>query len=231
MPIIKPAVASGSGGSSLTSDQISLLTTLTGISNLNTLLSLLGNLNNIPNLTDLLTSLGAVGGTIRVPVVISEQTLNAQSSVTIDGLNGNEDGDYLIEFDGSLSTYGVISALPNDVSNGFEGIGYISTNGGGTASVPANSGFVLHNPNWNIPGDSISLKATLNAVTGKARIMKSFVGADGMSIGWNVDGSLTSIWNDTTTNIRSFVLNVSPGTLTGTLRLCKVLEVNLAGSS
>jgi len=169
------------------------------------------------------------GAKIRLPILIEKKTVTDASSVTFDNLNGDQDIEYLFVYDithPNTSAGGNIRILPNNISTNqrFAASGADYNSNGHYRWQGPQLYFAHFEPNLlirSIGQVSFFAKTGLNRVSeGKNR----FYGSNNNI--WIID--FASVWNDTTTNITSFVLSPDVSkTFTGTISLYKIIEIDI----
>lgn len=168
------------------------------------------------------------GSKIRLPVLIEEKTIPAgTTSVTFSNLNGDVDGEYLIEGNVILVPTGsdnVINLQPNgDTGANYVGvcIAGLSTTTLGSSSTSA---LRLVQSN-NVATSYGKFSARIYPVTGILRKFES-IGSSQLS-GRALSHVSSGHWTNTASNITSLVCIVSNGSFSGTIKLYKMVDITL----
>jgi len=166
------------------------------------------------------------GKTVQHKVLIESKTVTNVNSVTFTGLNGDVDGEYIFESNIDITGNGHdtwVYLQPNGLGN--DGLGVTFIFGAESGVGYSNESFIAINSNsWALDGKSIS-SGKFYAKSGTKRIMtctKIFFSNDN-SRKHTID--FLGYWLDTTTNITSFLLTMPYGTMTGTIKLYKMVDV------
>ena len=157
--------------------------------------------------------------------LVEEKILPAgTTTTTFSGLNGNEDGEYLIEaelnIEGSTDTW--LWVTPNGITTNQGYDYYMWWNGGGGRNSNENAArmFLVRGT-----GTFCNINAKLKPKTGVPRIMHTD------SASFKDQSSRTgyiarSYWSDTTTIITSLVINTSGSPFNGKIRLWRRIPIN-----
>lgn len=158
-------------------------------------------------------------------LVEEKKDLSGVDSVTFSGLNGDIDEEYLIETDITINSPGVAAfllLLPNGVSSDQKTNSLLIYNGNLTRETTSN--LVLSRTDWAESGH-VQSKSTFFAKTGFVRVLTGkslFVPSSTVDLSSRHDSGR---WTNSTTLITSLVINTSPGTLSGTIRLWKKIPI------
>lgn len=169
------------------------------------------------------------GGVFRVPQLIEEKTLPAgTTSVTFSGLDGDSDKEYLCEFNLIIVLGNGGAGLiwkPNNSSSNQDAVQhrYHSTWDG------YSGGNVSRLVYQGTTGDTVYCSGyfIFNAKTGSIRTWRghstSYISSP------TLGHSNSGVWTDTGTNLTSIVILPDVGTFSGTIRLYKMVDLNLGG--
>jgi hypothetical protein len=165
------------------------------------------------------------GLTVQHKVLVDSKIVNNVSSVEFDGLNGDEDGIYILEFNGQLFITDnlLLVHLNNDAAN-YKYAGSVDNNAN-TAGTPYSStnGLILAGTPWNNSNQYTTAKMNILAKSGVPRIVYSNSAGYGDSYGIYFDGG--GAWNNSTSNITSITLVAGNGTFSGTIKLYKLVDI------
>lgn len=180
----------------------------------------------LTNIETLLTALS--GKTVKIPVLIETKTLPAgTTTTTFSSLNGDSDLEYLlitnVTFD-SCSNDSTITLQPNTLTTNLSSVRHfvyhnshsyskydtalaIATNG-----LKSDSQIVVETKIYPKTGKNRSvISRSLNTYSTSYRGVDDFVG----------------VWGDSTTNITSLQLILSSGSMSGTIKLYKMVDISL----
>lgn len=167
------------------------------------------------------------GGTFQIPQLIESKTgISAQSSVTFSSLNGDSDEVYLIRYGVTLSNQDTAFCLqPNNSSTGLKSATiqmYTSGAVGGTYDTTIWLGTSYATNTALIQGDVL-----LNAKSGTYRggfCKSNTIGSGGSH---PVQNNTNFQWSDTSTNITSLVFLPNAGTVSGWIKLYKMVDLTI----
>jgi hypothetical protein len=169
-----------------------------------------------------LSALNSVNGKIRLPILIEEQTVTSQNSVTFSNLNGDVDIEYVLEYDFTTPDSGKDPQIYLNNNNTYATSTYLLSQNSGVSGGSATSGQIA----WaNGALTFCKGKAEIYAQTGRKRTISNIVHVKCSTIytEWHLYD-----WTNTVDNITSIKVAVaSSGTLTGTLRLYKMITIDL----
>jgi hypothetical protein len=166
-------------------------------------------------------------GTFQVPKLIEAKTgISGGNNLDFTGLNGNADGIYLVQCALSLSANdAAVYMLPNSsTANGLSN-GIISSSSVDHSKIDTNYAFMIANTLYNNShgAEGVCLGRTeILAPTGKRRVSTSCQSSTGTSL---VNLSVTSHWTNTSANITSLRAYVSSGTMSGWIKLYKMVDL------
>lgn len=158
--------------------------------------------------------------------LVDEQDVEDVSSVTFSDLNGDEDCEYLLEYDfvpGGISSTTFLNIQPNGLSTNLSsitfGFGDIGGNNHGGTSYPYVPIGVIHVNNIRVSGH-----CKIKTKSGNVRTFSSELhDITSTQSQWYF---LKGLWRDTSTNITSLVLTLIDGSFSGIIRLWKRLPLN-----
>lgn len=170
------------------------------------------------------------GGLFRVPQLIEEKTLPAgTTSVTFSGLNGDSDREYLLDMDIIITGGGDypvhLRFNSDDGSNyGSKILQYYAS----TGSITNFDYLRVASTGWNEASRVKSLISILATTGIKRRIKGNFtmVPASTDNMAWN---EVWGYWKDTGGNITQIRLIPVTATISGVVRLYKMVDLNLGG--
>ena len=166
---------------------------------------------------------------MKIPVLIEEKTLPVgTTSIEFTGLNGDEDIEYILE--GKITTSGIANDTPIQLKPNN-----LATNQGSTCH------YFIHN-NHNSYGNltylllarqhttatfQMTILSRLLAKTGQIRVLKSSANIVVSNLSYYGQFDYAGFWTDTTTNITSLVISVGSGSISGIIKLYKLVEITL----
>lgn len=173
----------------------------------------------IPDFGDL------AGKTIRLPSLIETKTITGVNETVFSNLNGDIDEIYFLTFNLSytLGAGGVgICFLPNNLNTNLRSSAmrnFITSHD----TVSQTSGLMLVNQGGN--GDTVVCRGnfTIYAKTGVVRLYNGQSVSDKSTE--TINQTIAGRWNETSTNITSLVITPLAGTISGVVKLYKMVDI------
>jgi len=165
------------------------------------------------------------GKTIQCKVLIDSKTITNVNSVTFDGLNGDVDKKYIIEFEGSMANQSPdmnIILKPNNISTNQMSSSFrqYTTNYDRMSStnlILCGGGFQTA-----LTGN---FKSEFDAKSGKNRRIITNYNYEDVTGNYSLGGEGNGVWRDMTTIVTSLVIATTAYTFSGTIKLYKMVDV------